>query len=146
MIERFETFVLAIAEIHKAIQKLKIQEMSVLGLKGTHVMCLFFLQENQQGLTSAELTQLCKEDKAAISRILKELLSMEMIKMEDKKYRSKITLTAKGLQATQAMHKKIIHAVEVAAQGYNKEEREIFYRVLLQVAENLKNESEREEK
>ena len=141
MIERFETFVIAITEIYKAIQKIKIQQMAEIGLKGTHVMCLFFLKEHAYGLTSAELSQLCHEDKAAISRILKELSQKDLISIEDKKYRSKITLTDTGTIVTDTMYKKIVNAVNLAAKGYSKEERDIFYRVLLQVAENLKTES-----
>ena len=141
MIERFETFVIAITEIYKAIQKIKVQQMAELGLKGTHVMCLFFLKEHPYGLTSAELSQLCHEDKAAISRILKELNQKDLIFSEDKKYRSKINLTEKGIMVTNTMYEKIIKAVNLAAIGYSKEERDIFYRVLLQVAENLKTES-----
>lgn len=146
MIQRFEIFVMAITEIYKSIQKIKVQEMADMGLKGTHVMCLFFLQEHPEGLTSAELSNLCCEDKAAISRVVKELSSLHYIVYEEKKYRSKITLTESGLQVCHHMNEKIVKAVDMAAQGYSHEEREIFYRVLLQVAGNLKNEVERGEK
>lgn len=142
MIQRFETFVMAITEIYKSIQKIKSQEMSDIGLKGTHVMCLFFLQEHPEGLTSAQLTTLCFEDKAAISRVIKELTQLNCIQCEEKKYRSKLTLTSNGKQIAEVMHKKIIQSVDVAAQGYSIEEREIFYKVLLQVADNLKKRAE----
>ena len=142
MIQRFETFVMAITEIYKSIQKIKTQEMSDLGLKGTHVMCLFFLKEHPEGLTSAELSTLCFEDKAAISRVLKELSNVECIQYEPKKYRSLITLTENGQKVCNVMHDKIIKSVDLAAQGYSLEEREIFYRVLLKVANNLKSEVE----
>ena len=48
-------------------------EMTELGLKGTHVMCLFFLHHTPEGLTAAQLCQLCAEDKAAISRTIATL-------------------------------------------------------------------------
>ena len=117
MIQRFEIFVMAITEIYKSIQKIKVQEMADMGLKGTHVMCLFFLQEHPEGLTSAELSSLCCEDKAAISRVVKELSSLHYIVYEEKKYRSKITLTESGLQVCQHMNEKIVKAVDMAAQG-----------------------------
>ena len=142
MIQRFETFVMAITEIYKSIQKIKTQEMSDIGLKGTHVMCLFFLKEHPEGLTSAQLSTLCFEDKAAISRVLKELSNVECIQYEPKKYRSLITLTETGQKVCAVMHDKIIKSVDLAAQGYSLEEREIFYRVLLKVADNLKSEIE----
>ena len=144
MIQRFETFVMAITEIYKSIQKIKSQEMSDIGLKGTHVMCLFFLQEHPKGLTSAQLTTLCYEDKAAISRVIKELLQLDCIQCDEKKYRSKITLTETGKKVTSVMQDKIIQSVGLAGQGYSKQEREIFYKVLLQIADNLKNRVESE--
>ena len=47
--------------------------MTEFGLKGTHVMCLFFLHHTPEGLTAAQLCQLCAEDKAAISRTIATL-------------------------------------------------------------------------
>ena len=57
MTERFETFVLSINQIYRCIQKIKSREMVELGLKGTHVMCLFQLGQHPEGLTAAELAQ-----------------------------------------------------------------------------------------
>ena len=54
-----------------------------------------------------------------------------------KRYRVPMVLTEEGVAVTEQMDQKIIGAVLAAAQGYSKEERETFYRVLLQVADNL---------
>lgn len=141
MIQRFETFVTAITQIYKSIQRLKSHEMAALGLKGTHVMCLFQLRQHPDGLTSTQLAQLCEEDKAAISRVLAELEAQGMTIVSEvpgqRRYRAPITLTALGHQVTQQMEQKILDAVQAGAQGYTDEERAIFYRVLLRVADNL---------
>ena len=70
MLQRFEDFVTGITVCYKYIQRIKSAEMTEFGLKGTHVMCLFFLHRHPEGLTAAQLCQLCAEDKAAISRSL----------------------------------------------------------------------------
>lgn len=142
MKQRFETFVTAIAQINRSLQRLKSSEMADFGLKGTHVMCLYQLQQHEGGLTAAQLVQLCDEDKAAISRSISELQERKLVKNPEdsaKRYRKIITLTEEGRKVTAAMDRKIIDAVLTAAQGYTQEERETFYHVLLQVADNLQN-------
>lgn len=148
MKKRFETFVTAIGQINRSLQKLKASEMADFGLKGTHVMCIYQLQRHGQGLTAAQLVQLCDEDKAAVSRCTSELLERGLIEIPEgtgKRYRKVMTLTQQGREIADRMDQKILDAVLTAAQGYTAEEREIFYRVLLQVAENLQAASSQEE-
>ena len=140
MIQRFETFVTAITQINRSIQKLKAQEMADFGLKGTHVMCLFQLRKHPEGLTCAQLAQSCEEDKAAISRVLTDLRDKGLVaspEADGRRYRAAVTLTEAGQAISRRMDQKIIDAVQTAAQGYTPEERSIFYHVLLQVADNL---------
>ena len=73
MVRRFEDFVNLINTAYKDIQKIKSYEVKELGLKSSHVMCMFYLGQSEYGLTSNELCDKCKEDKAAVSRNLKFL-------------------------------------------------------------------------
>ena len=142
MNQRFQIFVSSITQIYRCIQKLKNQEMADLGLKGTHVMCLYQLQLHPEGLTAVQLAQACEEDKAAISRSVAELRSLGLVENNTgsgRRYRMPIQLTAKGWEATEPMNQKILDSVMAGGQGYSPQEREIFYRVLLQVTENLQN-------
>ena len=142
MKHRFEIFVTAIGQIYRSIQKLKSQEMADFGLKGTHVMCLFQLQQHPEGLTSVQLSQECDEDKAAISRSISELKARGLVQTpagSGRRYRAAITLTDEGRSITEQMDSRIIDAVMAAAQGYAPDERETFYRVLLQIADNLQH-------
>lgn len=145
MIQRFETFVTAINQIYRSIHRLKSQGMSSFGLKGTHVMCLFQLSQHPEGLTSAQLTQFCEEDKAAVSRALAELKEKGLTQTQEvpgqRHYRAPITLTQQGIEVTKQMDEKILAAVCKGAQGYDPQERAVFYRVLLQIADNLQDAS-----
>ena len=144
MNQRFEVFVTAISQISRSLQRLKSSEMADFGLKGTHVMCLYQLQKHPDGLTASQLIQLCDEDKAAISRCISDLTDRALVESRssgDRRYRKIITLTQSGKEITAAMDRKITDAVMTAAQGYSAEQREIFYQVLLQVAENLQKAS-----
>ena len=101
MIKRFEQFVSGITVCYKYIQRIKALEMPELepGMKGSHVMCIFYLEQNPDGLTAAQLSNLCQEDKAAISRTLSELVERGFVaggEKDGKRYRALLVLTEKG--------------------------------------------------
>lgn len=143
MIDRFSTFVSAITQINRCINTIKYREMQPLGLKGSHVMCLFYLQHYSRGLTAAQLSRLAHEDKAAVSRALSDLEKQDLIACsspsEQKRYRAPLCLTENGKAVCEKMDELILGAVEMGGRGYSDEDREVFYRVLLQIADNLQN-------
>lgn len=141
MIQRFEKLTAGVTQIYKSIRFIKKHNMHPLGLKGTHVMCIYYLQTNPQGLTAAELCRLCYEDKAGISRILAVLEKHHYIfypaPREGKKYRAKAFLTPEGAQYAETVRSLILHFTEQVSAGITEEERETFYRVLAVIADNL---------
>lgn len=139
MIQRFDDFVTGITACYKYIQRIKSMEMTEFGLKGTHVMCLYHLHQNPQGLTSAELSGLCAEDKAATSRTVKELRERGYVHTESgKNYRAPLLLTESGHQVYQKMVPLIMEWVGAGGENLSDEERIYFYRGLAKIAENLK--------
>lgn len=141
MRDRFESFTRDITELYRLIQKIKHAEMTKLGLKGMHVMCLYFLYENPEGLTAATLSEKCAEDKAAISRsiaILKEKgLVIESQNGEAKKYRSIIKLTDAGKNIAEKEVEKIVNAVIAGGDGLTDDMRKAFYDSLSLISANL---------
>lgn len=139
MIDRFNIFTTTITELYKNLQRIKKREMSGLGLRGIHVMCLFRLKHNPEGLTLTQLSNSCAEDKAAMSRIVNELTELGYVTSNpEKKYRAPITLTAKGFEASNKVDKMIEEAVGAGGDGLTDEERVIFYRSTARISENLK--------
>ena len=138
MIERFDAFVTGITTCYKYIQKIKSIEMTDLGLKGNHVMCIFYLNRNDKGLTAAELSQLCGEDKAAISRTLGRLQEEGYVKSGEKKYRSPLHLTEAGKKIARYVDNHIREWVGRGGDGLSEEERNIFYRSLDIISSNLR--------
>ena len=108
LIERFESFTSSVTKAYKSIQKIKIAEAEQIGLKPTHVMYMYYLGKNPEGLTHAELCKLCIEDKAAVSRAIVELTKKGFIKNSEensnRKYRTKIVLTDEGKQINNNLH------------------------------------------
>ena len=145
MIERFENLTAGIATVNKQIQKIKKYYMEEFGLKGAHVMCLYYLQKSPEGLTCADLSLQCGEDKAGISRIMAKLEEEGYISYPDsdgstdnrKRYRAKASLTEKGKAAAAEVRKWAQVAAEMGSRGISDEDSRTFYRVLFQISENL---------
>lgn len=140
MKNRFENFTRSIARIYRAVQRIKTAEMAELGLKGTHVMCLFSLCEHADGLSPTQLGEACCEDKAAISRAVRELKSLGFVEEvcdPGKKYRAPIVLTQKGRDAACKLQEKIENAVTAGGKCLSDEERAVFYEKLEGIADNL---------
>ena len=139
MIQRFDAFVSGITSCYKYIQRIKAMEMTEFGLKGTHVMCLYYLRRNPAGLTAAQLCGLCAEDKAAISRTVSELRSRGYITtLSEKAYRAMLTLTAAGQELARKFDQLIEGWVTAGGDGLTDEERVDFYKSLSAIAENLR--------
>lgn len=138
MLQRFESFVTGITVCYKAIQRIKASEMTELGLKGTHTMCLFYLRRHEEGLTAATLCQMCAEDKAAISRTLTTLREKGYVRSEGGSYRAKWTLTEAGREVAARIDGLIAQWVDFGGEGLSDEERECFYNVLDVIASNLR--------
>lgn len=140
--DRFEMFLSAINQIYRSIQQIKSAEMHVLGLKGSHFICLYYLNQYEEGLTHSEIAQKCYLDKAAISRILNQLEACDCIEMlnhkDNRSYRKKIVLTEKGREICKTITKQINQVIEKVELSVSDEEREIFYRHLLEIADKLK--------
>ncbi|MBQ9853069.1 MAG: winged helix-turn-helix transcriptional regulator [Ruminiclostridium sp.] len=137
MLQRFQSFVTGVTQCYKSIQKIKATEMTEFGLKGTHVMCLFFLSQHPEGLTAAQLSQMCAEDKAAISRTLSVLQEKGYIQAGEKKYRAPLRLTPAGQALAREMEALIQQWVSLGGDDLTEEERRVFYRVLGKIAANL---------
>ena len=147
MIQRFDAFVSGITSCYKYIQRIKSMEMTEFGLKGTHVMCLYYLRQNPGGLTASQLCGLCAEDKAAISRTVSELKSRGYITtLSEKAYRAMLTLTTAGQDIARQFDHLSESWVTAGGDGLSDEERSDFYRALSSIAENLRIRIEAESK
>lgn len=140
MIRRFKDFTKYISLAYKYLLKIKSDGIKEFGLKGSHVMCLFYIGESENGLTATNLCQLCCEDKAAISKALSALYERGYIVLENgenKKYRSSYFLTDAGRDIMEQLNDKIRAAVSGGGTGLTDEERDIFYRCLSKIVTNL---------
>lgn len=139
--ERFEAFTGSILELNRNLQKIKDMEMKPFDLRANHVMCLYYLGRNPEGMTATELTEACREDKAAISRSVAVLVERNLIRgdfQENKRsYRTKLYLTEEGRELVQTIDRRIDAAMTRGGSGLSEEQRKNFYDAMEIIVRNL---------
>ena len=138
--DRFSTFTVLVNRIVRNIHRIKAEEMSRFGLKSTHVSCLYYLYREEKPLTASELTVICDEDKAAISRAIDYLSKEGYVTCEGaalKKYKSPVVLTPKGMEVSKSIAGRVDSILAAASEGLSDEDRAVFYKGLDLVSGNL---------
>ncbi len=140
MENRYELFFTSIACLYHDIQKIQRVEMAKFQLKGPHVQCLLAMRRCPDGITAAQLCEICERDKASISRTISELEEAGMVLRQSRNgngYRAKLTLSSNGAAAAEAVRNRTLQAVEQAGLGLDDEKRAVFYEALALIANNL---------
>lgn len=140
MISKYELFSSSVSCMYHDIQKIERVEMAKFGLKGPQAQCLLALNRYPDGITAAQLCDICEKDKAAISRTISELEQAGLVQRAERngsRYRALLTLTDMGREAAGTVNQRAKLAVEQAGEGLDDAQREIFYRVLALIAGNL---------
>ena len=139
MEERFETFTVLINRISRNIRRIKNQEMADYNLRSVHVSCLYYIYILKRA-TATDLCERCEEDKATISRSIDHLEREGYLicrPKSEKRYKSPITLTEKGIEVGSRIADKIDSVLEAVSDGLTEEERVAFYRSLNIISESL---------
>lgn len=142
MIPIFEAFSEYIVEMNRYLQRIKEMEMNKLGLHAKHTMCLYYLGKHPEGLTPSELTRLCCEDKAAVSRTLAQLENSGLIVREipehKRAYRTVYNLTESGQATVKSLNDRVEAALAGCCIDMADGKREEFYASLKNILDNLK--------
>ena len=141
MLNRFARFSLAISEIDRCWHKLAAEEMAKYGLNSPHAVYLTTLYQYHEGITAAKLGELCCKNKADVSRMVSILEQKGLVRRETvggNHYRAKLLLTEEGKLAAEQVQGRAALAVELAGSGMTDGEREVFYRCLERITENLR--------
>lgn len=138
MFSRYERFAFTISGVQRCIQKIEREEMERYGCKGVFAQYLAALYRCPDGLTCAQLSEICDRDKAAVSRTVAEMEEKLLVARDgDTAYRARIMLTDEGRKAACYVRKRAQAAVETGGKGLTDEERQIFYAALALIAGNL---------
>lgn len=137
MEDRFERFSFSIFEISRCWHKIAAEEMEKYQLKGPHAIYLTAMCRHPEGITSAQLGEICGRDKGDVSRSVAIMEEKGLLERVGKHYRALLKLTEAGKAAAKAVYSRAAVAVEHAGRGYTQEQRENFYQVLETVTQNL---------
>lgn len=140
MLDRFARFSLAISEIDRCWHKLAAEEMAKYDLNSPHAVYLNTLYQYEEGITAAKLGELCGKNKADVSRMVAILEKKGLVfkaAVGGNLYRAKLLLTEEGKKAAEHVRDRAAVAVEQAGSGLTDGEREVFYRCLERITQNL---------
>lgn len=142
MVERFARFSFAISEISRCWHRVANEAMKQYDLKGAYSVYFTTLSRFPEGVTSAQLVEICGRDKADVSRAMALLEKKGLVqrgKEDGKLYRALLQLTPAGNELANAINEKAKAAVEYASRGLVEEKRAIFYEALEMITMNLQD-------
>lgn len=138
---RFEKFTLLIDGIHKSIHNLKITIGPHLGVKGVHVLWVWELLKNPDGLTAAELAMRSMVNRSLVSREIEALTEGGYVVLAldgGNKYNGKLRLTEKGRKLAESIGGEVMRIQNAVDEGIDKEELDAFYKTLEKLNSNFK--------
>ena len=115
--------------------------MDEFNLKISHVSCIYYIY-TYKTLTASELSEICNEDKASISRavlFLEENGYLKYVENQTKRYRALLKLTQKGVEVGKKIVSNIKTCLDEASQNVSEEERMVMYKSLGTICKNLEN-------
>lgn len=139
MRDSYMVFTNLLASINRKIHRLKVEAMAAFELKRSHLSCIYYIYR-EGTVTPARLCTLCGEDKANVSRALKQL--------EDEGYVTKaprvtprgrlhVTLTERGAEIGGALAREVDRIVSFVSGEISEEEILAMYRTLGKIDVNL---------
>lgn len=145
--DRFVRFSMATEALTKTLQKYKNDCLERFGLRSMHLMTLWCLWRNKDGLTAGDLSRLCSVDKAFVSRVTGELGELGYVdRGEDQGRRSRVlTLTSRGREIMKEIDGILRYSVERITDGVGRGQLEAFYGVLDRFRQNIDTLSEEQQ-
>lgn len=144
MQHRVTDYMTLVVAAYKKMQQIKKKQTAIYGaygIKSQHVMVLYFLGHNLQGLTVTELASLCCEDKSATSRAVDYLAEQGYVIHEEdsarRRWRSKVTITPSGMRLCRIIDRVSIEASNAVKADISEGDLDVFYRVFHQMVGNM---------
>jgi len=113
-------------------------------LKGAYALYLITLYNHPEEITAARLAELCKRDKADVSRAISSFQNKGIAEpYGPTRYRAPIRLTAEGREVACQIKDRAGQVLEAAGRGMDDGMRANMYQCLDIIAENMKEISEK---
>ena len=113
--------------------------MSEYRLKSPHVSCLYYLYK-EETLTAKELSDICDEDKASLSRSIDQLEKSGYLSCDSdarKRYKAPLELTDAGREIAKIIVEKVDEILDFVGNCLDDSERISLYTSLEQISKRL---------
>ncbi len=140
MLERFERFSYALAEISRCWRKLASDELAKYGLKSPHATYLTTMYKYPDGISVPSFCEISGKDKSDASRMIAILEEKGLARkkvVDGSLYRGLWVLTNEGKTAAEQVSLRASKAVELAGRDLDEQTRNVFYKALESITSNL---------
>lgn len=139
MSKKFIKMVTSVSRLDRLIRKGKTDGTRDLGLKSSHTLLLYLLEQKPEGYLFADLCQDSDSDSGLCSRTLKELRQAGLVEKigEEGRYKALYFLSEEGRKQAQYISQRIDEAETLVREGISEEDMETFYKVAQALAVNL---------
>ncbi len=139
--KRFVMFINRIDSMHKHLRRLRAELGSDADMKGVHTLWVYLLSVHPEGLTSAELAEVCSVDRSLISREIEQLRQNGIVELQEangrRVYNSNVRLTARGMELAEQIGRRALSLQEAVDEGITGEELDVFYTVVEKMRTNF---------
>ncbi len=132
-----------IFSISRSWNRIATEEMKQYGLRGAYALYLMIIGSSEEPITAARLAELCRRDKADISRAVSTFQKKGILEPHGQaRYRASLVLTEEGKALTEQISGRAAEVLQQAGQGISAEMRDNMYQCLDIVARNMQKISE----
>ncbi len=139
--ERFVMFINRIDEMQKHLRRIRAALGTALDMKGVHTLWVYLLYLHPEGLTSAEIAELCSVDRSLVSREINMLRENGIVDMKDQNgrraYNSTVRLTEKGMALAKEIGRDAMEIQKCVDDGITDEELNVFYTTVEKICRNF---------
>ncbi len=139
--ERFVMFINRIDAMQKYIRQIRADLGANMNMKGVHTLWVYLLSKYPNGLTSAEIADLCAVDRSLVSREIELLRENGIAELQEangrRKYNSTVRLTERGREMAHEIETRALAIQDAVDVGITPEELNIFYAVVEKMCNNF---------
>ncbi len=140
MVARFERFTFDLFSIYHHLHKIMADEMNHYGLRGPYAIYLIAMSRNNDGITSAKLSEICCRNKSDVSRAVADFEKKNMIERRgSSSYNAMLFLTDYGKKIAEEIVCKAMNIVSFVGGELDEDKRENLCAAMNIIARNMES-------
>ncbi len=140
--ERFVMFINRVDAMQKYVRQIRASLGADMNMKGVHTLWVYLLSVHPNGLTCAEIADVCSVDRSLVSREIELLRENGIAEYQEvngrRMYNSTVRLTEKGRALAEEIEHRALGYQRTVDEGITEEELNTFYTVVQKMCDNFK--------